>query len=65
MQVVSAPLLQFKCSSCHAVNQGQEHEFRPQNTMPPTWLADCGFCHLEQRVAPMALLAKAAAAYFP
>ena len=64
MKVIEAPPLQFRCRKCGALNEGSENEFRPQHTMPPSWLARCGFCHLDNQVFPMALISKAVASMF-
>lgn len=58
MKVVSAPALQFKCTHCGAVNEGEAHEFRDLNTSPPLWGATCGHCNLESKVYIPALAAK-------
>ena len=58
MKVIQEPKLQFTCSSCGAVNEGHASEFREQNTMPPTWMATCGYCNLENRVSPVPLIAQ-------
>lgn len=58
MRVIQPPSIQFKCDSCGAVNEGQPDEFTPRNTMPPSWIASCGFCYCKQTVFPSALIAK-------
>lgn len=58
MRVTSPPPLAFKCTGCGARNEGEENEFRPRNTTPPTWVAKCGYCHLDNVVAPTALISK-------
>lgn len=65
MKVTKAPELRFTCNSCSAENEGQEHEFKPQNTIPPTWLAVCGYCHSTCRVSPTPLIAKHVGLMFP
>ena len=58
MLVIKEPVISFTCDKCGAVNQGDLHEFTPQNTMPPSWLAECGFCHLIAVVFPGPLIAR-------
>lgn len=60
MKVVKEPIISFKCSSCGATNEGEEEEFEPQHTMPPSWIAKCGFCHCKVRCFPAALIAREA-----
>ncbi|MGE8452785.1 MAG: hypothetical protein ACN6OP_19625 [Pseudomonadales bacterium] len=59
MKVIKAPPIQFTCKHCDAVNEGEEHEFRELNTVPPTWLAFCGYCDLDNQVSPSPLVARA------
>lgn len=61
MRVVKGPKIQFGCSSCGATNEGEEDEFMPQHTMPPSWMARCAFCESTVRVFPTALIAREAA----
>jgi hypothetical protein len=58
MRIVEPPRLQFRCSSCGALNEGETEEFSYQHTMPPTWMAKCGWCDMIQRVAPSPLIAQ-------
>ncbi len=60
MKVLKAPPITFKCEACGALNEGEPDEFEPQNTMPPSWTAECGFCHCRVRCFPSALIARAA-----
>lgn len=62
MRVIKAPLIEFKCFSCGALCAGEEHEFTPRNTMPPTFYAQCAFCDSIQTVSPTALVVKRAVA---
>jgi hypothetical protein len=50
--------IEFRCPSCGALNEGEEHEFVYQHTMPPTWEAQCAWCHRLQSVSPRPLIAK-------
>lgn len=63
MRVVQLPPITFRCRYCSAVNEGEPSEFREQRTMPPSYLATCGFCQNENVCFPTPLVARAAAAY--
>jgi hypothetical protein len=60
MKIISSPKITFKCDSCGATNEGEPEEFEEQNTMPPSWLAECGFCRCRVRCFPTPLIARAA-----
>ena len=58
MKVVAAPKITFRCSSCGATNEGDPDEFEEQNTMPPSWIAECAFCQCRVRCFPAPLMAR-------
>jgi hypothetical protein len=60
MKVLKPPPIVFRCEACGATNEGEPDEFEPQNTMPPSWTAECGFCHCRVQCFPSALIARAA-----
>lgn len=57
-RVVKAPPLRFTCTSCGAVCEGDENDFRPLPTNPPQWEVDCGYCRIVNKVSPQPLVAK-------
>ena len=59
MRVLERPPIQFRCTYCKALNEGEEDEFTPDyRTQPPTWSATCGYCNGVNKVYPAALIAK-------
>lgn len=58
MHVYKEPKLTFTCKHCGAVCDGDVHEFRDLNTMPPMWEVDCGWCHLGNTLTHPALVAR-------
>lgn len=59
MRVISMPSIQFRCTYCGAVNEGDANEFRKRNTQPPSFIAKCGFCECENVAYPTPLIARA------
>lgn len=57
MKVVKEPVIQFKCSSCGAENEGEPNEFETRETMPPSFYGRCTFCLWKNRVTHAALIA--------
>jgi hypothetical protein len=61
-KLVSPPQLHYKCK-CGSVSEANESEFKSLNTIPPTFLGECAFCHADVVCSPPALVAKDAVAY--
>ncbi len=61
MRVIKAPPIIFKCDCCGATCEGDADEFTRRNTMPPTWTAECGYCHALVQCSPSPLISKEAA----
>jgi hypothetical protein len=60
MKVLRAPKIIFRCEVCGAVCEGEFDEFQEQNTIPPSFLTECAFCHCIVRCYPSPLIARAA-----
>lgn len=58
MKVVEEPPIQFRCTSCKALNEGKVGEFRAIGGTPPQWEAICGFCRCVNLVSPTPLIAR-------
>lgn len=56
IRVTKAPPIKFTCTWCKAENEGDVTDFEPLHTMPPSFRAQCGFCHLMVNCFPHALI---------
>jgi hypothetical protein len=56
--VIEEPPIRFRCDHCGALNQGPVSEFKPRYTSPPSWYAECGFCHNNSVCYPTPMIAK-------
>lgn len=55
------PMIEFTCTWCRVECEADANAFQQQNTMPPSWIVECGYCGLNVRCFPNVLLAKEAA----
>lgn len=56
-KLISRPEITYKCISCGAVSAAEPNEFKELNTMPPTWMIKCAFCHNDVRCSPEVMIA--------
>lgn len=60
IRVIKAPPLKFTCRFCKAENEGDPEDFIARHTMPPSFVAKCGFCRTDNVCFPTALIARVA-----